>query len=60
MKLLAKKRGFFQRVQVAEKSTVSAYLNEEIKRHIDIFLEKQAKVKEHYKAEKTKIRRSFR
>ena len=40
MKLNAKKRAFTSRVQVADKNTVSQYLNEEIKRHIDIFLEK--------------------
>ena len=40
MKDRAKQRGFSQRVNVAEKSTVSAYMNQELKRHIDIFKEK--------------------
>ena len=56
----AKARGFAARVAVAEKASVSKYLNEEIKRHIDIFNEQQQKVKDWYQGEKTKIRRGFR
>ena len=40
MKLMAKKRGFVHRVDVSEKGTVCQYLNEELKRHIDLFLDK--------------------
>ena len=60
MKDKAKKRGFTNRVNPQDKATVSAYLNEEIKRHIDLFMEKKAKVQAEYEAEKTRIRRSFR
>ena len=60
MKERAKQRGFVQRVNVAEKSTVSQYMNEELKRHIDIFFEKQQKFKLEYQAEKVKLRRAYR
>jgi len=40
MKDLSKKRGFMHRVAVEDKESVSKYLNQEIKRHIDIFYEK--------------------
>ncbi len=53
-------RGFTHRVQVDDKSSVSGYLNQELKRYIDIFMEKQQKVQLEYQAEKTRIRRSFR
>ena len=60
MKERAKARGFSNRVQVSDKSTVKTYLNQELKRHIDVFMEKQQKIKLEYEAEKTKIRRAFR
>jgi len=41
MKDRARSRLFSQRVNVDDKSTVSAFMNQELKRHIDIFLEKQ-------------------
>ena len=60
MKDLSKRRSFLHRVTLKDKNSVSQYLNEELKRHIDIFYEKQAKVKAEYDAEKTRIRRSYR
>ena len=60
MKDRAKKQGFSHRVNAADKASVAKYLNQELKRHIDIFMEKQQKVKLEYQAEKTKLRRGFR
>ena len=47
-------------MQVADKQSVVAYLNDELHRHIEALLEKQTRAKERYDAEKTKIRRAFR
>ena len=60
MKQLAKQRGFAHRVDVGLKSSVSRYLNQELKRHIDIFMAKQQKVQTWYHSEKQRIRRAYR
>ena len=56
-----KSRGFAQRVSDrSDKEAVCAYLNDEIKRHVQSLYEQREKSQQAYAAEKTRIRRQIR
>ena len=56
-----KQRGFSQRVSDrSDKDAVCAYLNDEIKRHVQGLYDQKEKSKLAYAAEKTRIRRQIR